>query len=591
MIVSRIELFDFRRFKSDNGEPGLTVEFHDGLNAIIGENDAGKTAVIDAIKLVLQTQSEFIRIKEDDFYYDGIDFVSTFKIHLILSKLTDQEAKNFIEYVFENSQSEMELRLFFVATRENNRIIPELKVCDEIDGKSFTARERELLKAIYLRPLRDAQHELQSGRSSRFSHILLSHPVFKNNQNSQLVKIIQNANKEIEKFFDQENEGQEILGNIREILNQILSINDKNKVNIHTSNPTLKSILESLSLEFDEMGPGLGKLNLLFIASELLLLKENDLGFLQLALIEEIEAHLHPQAQLRLIHFLQDVACKLNVQIILTTHSPILASAISLDNIILLNQRGSFSLSRNKTKLFSNDYLFLERFLNSTRANLFFAKGVIFVEGDAENLLIPIIAEIIDCPLEKYGVSIVNIGGIAFSRYSRVFLQNDNKSMGIPIAIITDCDVKYEDFPEDTQYEELCKNAIKEKTNKLKEGDVEVFVSPYQTLEFCFALSCLQNYLKKSSYYASKLSNNKNLELDGINKEGLNLVETKIDFKQAIEIYNSVKKNKALVAQILGYLLKYNDKKQLIKNSLLKDQNIGYIINAIKYATGVNSVS
>lgn len=72
-----------------------------------------------------------------------------------------------------------------------------------------------------------------------------------------------------------------------------------------TSDYQLKAILESLSLTVPETHPGLGELNLLFMAAELLLLKHDDNGCLKLALIEELEAHLHPQAQLRLISYLQ----------------------------------------------------------------------------------------------------------------------------------------------------------------------------------------------------------------------------------------------------------------------------------------------
>lgn len=55
-----------------------------------------------------------------------------------------------------------------------------------------------------------------------------------------------------------------------------------------------------------EIHPGLGELNLLFIAAELLLLKHDETGGLKLALIEELEAHLHPQAQLRFLEFLSE---------------------------------------------------------------------------------------------------------------------------------------------------------------------------------------------------------------------------------------------------------------------------------------------
>ncbi len=69
MIVSELKIYDFRRFKSIEGKPGLHVSFHKGLNALIGENDSGKTAVIDAIKMVLLTQSnEYIRVSEEDFF-------------------------------------------------------------------------------------------------------------------------------------------------------------------------------------------------------------------------------------------------------------------------------------------------------------------------------------------------------------------------------------------------------------------------------------------------------------------------------------------------------------------------------------------
>ena len=77
-------------------------------------------------------------------------------------------------------------------------------------------------------------------------------------------------------------------------------------------------------------------------------------------------------------------------------------------------------MAEGKTKLRKGDYLFLQRFLDSTKANLFFAKGIIMVEGDAENILVPVIAEVLGYPLEKHGVSIVNVGSTAFLRYSNI---------------------------------------------------------------------------------------------------------------------------------------------------------------------------
>lgn len=144
----------------------------------------------------------------------------------------------------------------------------------------------------------------------------------------------------------------------------------------------LRQLLEKLEVSLGVAGladesptRGLGSNNLLFMACELLLLASEEEVF-PLLLIEEPEAHLHPQRQLRLMGFLQDQATKVRgegqqIQIIVTTHSPNLASDIKLDNLVLIRDGRAFPMARGKTKLGSSDYRFLERFLDVTKANLF----------------------------------------------------------------------------------------------------------------------------------------------------------------------------------------------------------------------------
>ena len=98
MYLSNIKLWNFRRFGSndpfDLEKPNLTLNFKKGLNVLIGENDSGKTAIVDAIKLVLKTHSfEWIRVSDEDFYKDS----DRLRIELIFSDLADTEAKNFTE--------------------------------------------------------------------------------------------------------------------------------------------------------------------------------------------------------------------------------------------------------------------------------------------------------------------------------------------------------------------------------------------------------------------------------------------------------------------------------------------------------------
>ena len=111
---------------------------------------------------------------------------------------------------------------------------------------------------------------------------------------------------------------------------------------------------------------------------------------------------------------------------------------------MIVRKSHGFSLAQGKTKLDRSDYRFLERFLDVTKANLFFARGVMIVEGDAENLLIPTLAKIMGKDFTTYGVSIVNVGGVGLRRYARIFQRTDavkDEELDVPVACVTDMDV------------------------------------------------------------------------------------------------------------------------------------------------------
>lgn len=639
MIISELKVYNFRRFKSVNGAPGLKITFHKGLNALIGENDSGKTTVIDALKLVLLTQSnEYIRPSDEDFYKPaGEDACSEFKIDCTISDFTQNEAKNFIEYLsFNKKGDEIEymLQLHYRAWKEGHKIYQELRVGDIEDGISIDGKARELLKAVYLKPLRDAEREMSSGRGSRISQILLNHPVFKDKKEHTVLDIFRDANQRIEDYFTDDTDGKRILQTIRSNLESFSDKGQASNAELKTSDIQLKAILESLSLNAPEINPGLGELNLLFIAAELLLLKDDTDGGLKLALIEELEAHLHPQAQLRLISYLQN-EYKYNendAQIIISTHSPILASKINLKNLILMKNGTGYDLAEGRTGLQKGDYLFLQRFLDSTKANLFFAKGIIMVEGDAENILIPVIADILGYPLEKYGISIVNVGSTAFLRYSGIMVRKDGTDIGIPVSVITDCDVRPYDVEPTTkkktfnEKEAESLQAKEKRDRKYTNGSVHGFTSPRWTLEYCIALSSLSDVFHKAVRYGKKILNA---------QEHISLTDAKIDeanrdveaeaqvwngassAERAYHIYKLMLNGdgksslKAITAQCLASLLRWKisivpdgmtqekmfdlelygfktdeDKKAALKSKIENDPFLSYIVNAIKYAAG-----
>ena len=478
---------------------------------------------------------------------------------------------------------------------------------------------------------------MSAGRNSRISQILFSHPAFQNKDEHRLIQIFNDANGDIENYFAGDEDGKVILKTIRDNLEAFNERGASHDVSLRTSDPRLKAILESLSLRVPEVHPGLGELNLLFIAAELILLNEEGEGSIKLVLVEELEAHLHPQAQLRLINYLQSEYNENGAQIIISTHSPILASKINLKNIILLKDGKGYDLDEGKTGLEKGDYLFLQRFLDATKSNLFFAKGIIMVEGDAENILLPVIADILGYPLEKYGVSIVNVGSTAFLRYSRIMIRRDGNTIGVPVSIVTDCDVRpYDEIDqgdgnkrkEFIEKNEDCKQEVVNKKAKYESGAIHAFISPRWTLEYCIALSCLGDRFHKAIHYGKKILNSDkySLKLKKIeeadadakkeDEKWKNLGSAEKAYKMYSLMLNEEGKSrlKAVVAQCLASMLKWeissipggatqekmfdldmyryqvNEEKRIkLKEQIENDQYLKYITDAIKYAVGIKS--
>lgn len=552
MYLSEVNIWNFRKYGHthiDNEKPSLNVKFKTGLNLLVGENDSGKTAIVDAIKYVLGTQSyDNNRLEENDFYChkegNEIKRSQELKIECVFSGFETKEAAKFIEWINLNEKNEIELRVRLTAKIKDGKI--NSKITAGIDRLDILFDARDLLRTVYLKPLRDAEGELRAGYRSRLAQILKRHPLFitSPDHKHQLENIAHIANNSISNYFKQDsevddndvcNDGKEITEKIDAVLESFMGIDfEKYKSQINISDSELYKILSRLMLKIDENKVGLGSLNQLYMSMELLLLNVSQ--DLKLALIEEIEAHIHPQAQLRIIKYLQEIK---GTQFIVTTHSVTLASVVDIDNLILCREEKAFALKKGCTQLSEGDYEFLQRFLDATKSNLFFAKGVIMVEGDAENILIPAIANIIDRPLEMYGVSVVNIGNTAFLRYSNIFKRNneDKQTIGIPVSIVTDLDIRPQEYYKDED------NKIKEKENIYK---VYKFKDIEDLIRKC-----------KASDTESDIKSYSSSSEDEIKKELRRLLDI-------VQIRDSVKE------QYIEKIHDYDECKVLTKNSKIK---------------------
>jgi len=177
MYLSKITIENFRCF--GEGANRFELPLRPGLTALVGENDTGKTAVIDALRFVLGTKDqEWYRLEDSDFYRGA----TSCEIRIIckFEGLTARDKRAFVEYLTygENNEDKPDFYVNWTAkdTKEITKRRPyrrvDVRSGKNGDGPSLPTEVRELLCATYLRPLRDADQALSSGRGSRLSQVL-----------------------------------------------------------------------------------------------------------------------------------------------------------------------------------------------------------------------------------------------------------------------------------------------------------------------------------------------------------------------------------------------------------------------------------
>lgn len=442
MWISRITLKNFRKVPSDQL---LSVEFKEGLNLIIGENNIGKTTITDAISLCLSygNPEKVVWLKEDDFH----DKEKPIEIIIEFSDLNPSQEAAFLPALVLDKNDQHKLKFEFNFEMKDDRVYPNIK-CGELGLTSNPYDLLKFLKSIYLQALRDVNLEFQPGYKSRLGKIVKKR--FPEDTRS-FEDIFNAANQEALKYQGDKNPVKELEGETNINIEKLSLRGDDNKIRLSFVEQEFTRILTNIVMktkqkDLDVRTNGLGYNNLIYISTILTELKMEEYlspHTFNCLLIEEPESHLHPQLQTLLLEFLQTEYS--SIQVILTSHSPTITSAINFDNINLLvkkNQNTQSILIKN-TKLERENKDFLKRYLDVTKSQLFFARKIIFVEGITEAMLMKAfwnyIYDNLDDKFDRQGIEVVNIQGIAFRPYidliKNVFTETKVKSV-----IITDDD-------------------------------------------------------------------------------------------------------------------------------------------------------
>lgn len=246
---------------------------------------------------------------------------------------------------------------------------------------------------------------------------------------------------------------------------------------------------------------GLGHLNMIYMALKIVEYEINRTReLINIMIIEEPEAHIHTHIQRTLFDKLK--VTKDYTQIITTTHSTHLAEVSEVKNINILKSISSNSISMQPSQgldEFGKQNLELknlklsdciERYLDAKRSVLLFSKGVVLVEGDGEEILIPnIIKKTLGVSLDEIGIGLINVGSVSFEYIASLF---GNERIRRKCAIITDEDVQIVE-KESTFYKAEAEKRGQKRKKKLAKlyGTnpwVKSFFAPH-TLEVDFALA------------------------------------------------------------------------------------------------------
>ncbi|MCH8570248.1 AAA family ATPase [Nesterenkonia sp. AY15] len=318
----------------------------------------------------------------------------------------------------------------------------------------------------YIPALRDVVKDFQMNRNNPLRTLLnvKSDEIPEGDFDSILAKV-----DELNNAIETRSDVTDIRDGIRETFKETVGETySPTSMSIKSELPTEASrLFQSLKLYVGEHGEtyeggveelSVGGANLMFLTLKLLefqyrTARKSIANFL---VIEEPEAHIHTHIQKTLF----DRVRYDSTQIIYSTHSTHISEVSEIERVNILSKEGSgWFAYQPATGLDPQQVEGAERFLDAIRSNLLFARSVLLVEGDAEEILIPsLVKTVYGVSLDEIGVSVINVRSTGFKNLANLFHCDRIRKQ---CAIVTDSDEAFfnvEEDPEDDQADQAKKS-------------------------------------------------------------------------------------------------------------------------------------
>jgi putative ATP-dependent endonuclease of the OLD family len=436
VYLAELNITNFRKLQK------AELHFQPGLNVLVGANNVGKTAVVDALRALLAGHDEpYPRLDVDDVHHPkGGKPTGDIVFQYVFRGLDPDDEADFLAALKPGTTGDLEAHITIrYAEADKAGRLRAKRWCADHEDVGLTSDMMENLRGVYLPPLRDASQGLKPSRTSQLARLfqLLADDAGREGINV----VLKELDEELKKHLPIVNTHKAINTRHGTMLGPQLA----QVVEIGLSASDFQRLASRLSLlvdAFEIEQNGLGFNNLIFMAVVLSELAKNPEASYRSLIVEEPEAHLHPQLQAVLLRYLETVQAtdgEKPVQLFVTSHSPNFASIADLDSLTCLVETGAavetffprtITFEKGKREK-------LERYLDVTRAELFFARRVIFVEGAAELMLVSVLAEKAGLKLGEHAVSLISVEGLNFDSFLPLFGKN---ALKIPVAVITDAD-------------------------------------------------------------------------------------------------------------------------------------------------------